>query len=166
MLCNSIDNLFHDVHRIADAVESIAEPYSRRIVFGVAVSEQTTPVTPTPHAKRAPKGEVNLMLTLTSSQKAALTVAFKDKKGNPATVDGAPIWGVDNPNVLAITPAADGLSCDVSAVGPLGTALVSVQADADLGEGVVPIAGSLEVMITSGAAETVEITAGAPEEQA
>lgn len=105
------------------------------------------------------------MLTMTSSQKATLTVSFRDKKGNPAPVDGAPVWGIDNPNVCALTPSPDGLSAEVSAIGPLGAALVSVQADADLGEGIVHIAGTLEVTIVSGAAETVEIVAGEVSEQ-
>lgn len=104
-------------------------------------------------------------LKLTATQNCTLSVAITDKKGNPAPVEGTPTWGVDNPNLLAITPAADGLSAVVSAVGPLGTALVSLQADADLGEGVTPIVGTLEVEIGAGSATVIEIQPGEPEEQ-
>lgn len=154
-------SFFKDIHRIAKALEC----RRRNLVFGIQVSEQTSPVTTTPHMQRCPKGKVLVMLTLTSSQKATLTVSFLDKKGNPAPVDGAPTWGVDNPNVAALVPSVDGLSAEVSAIGPLGTALVSVQADADLGEGMTHIAGTLEVTVVSGAASTVEIVAGEPTEQ-
>ncbi len=102
---------------------------------------------------------------LTDCQQVTLSVTFLDKKGNPARVDGAPAWLVDNPNVLALTPAADGLSCLVSAVGPLGSALVTLTADADLGAGVVSVIGTFAVDVTAGAATTVAITAGTPEEQ-
>jgi hypothetical protein len=94
-----------------------------------------------------------------------LGVAFVDKKGNPAKVDGVPQWLVDNPNVLALTPATDGMSCTVAAVGPLGTATVSLKADADLGIGVIDVVGAFEVEVTGGQATAVTITPGAPSEQ-
>jgi hypothetical protein len=102
---------------------------------------------------------------LPDSQQVRLSLAFVDKKGNPAPVDGKPEWQVDNPNVLALVPSDDGLSCLVQAMGPLGPATVSVKADADMGEGVQPIAGLFEVMVTAGPAASVVITAGTPEEQ-
>lgn len=166
MICKPLRRFLRDVHRCADALEGIEGNYALRIVFGIGtVSEQTAPPRLTPNAERSPKGEVLVMLKMTSSQKATCTVAFKDKKGHPAPVDGSPIWGVDNSELVSIVPSEDGLSCEVSAVGPLGTALVSVQADADMGEGIVPVAGTLEVELVSGAATVVEITAGEPTEQ-
>lgn len=102
---------------------------------------------------------------LTSSQEVDLSVRFSDRKGNPAQVQGPPLWQVDNPNVLALTPADDGLACTVSAVGPLGTATVSIQADADLGEGVKNLVGVFAVEVTGGEAQTVEIVPGAAREQ-
>jgi len=105
------------------------------------------------------------MFQMTYSQQVTLSVAFTDKKGNPAAVDGVPEWSTDNPTVLALTPAADGLSCLVKAAGPLGTAKVTLKADADLGAGVTDIVGTFDVEITAGVATTVTITAGTPEEQ-
>ena len=134
-------------------------------VLGV-VRENTGPVIPTPQFKRWPILGATLVATqLTSTQKQSLSVVFTDKKGNPAPVDGIPAWGVDNPNVLALDPAPDGMSCEVAAVGPLGTAKVSIQADADLGAGVVALAGVYDVEVTASQATTVEITGGPIVEQ-
>lgn len=138
-----------------------------RVVFRLGlVSEQSGPVAPTPQYRQWPLfGEVLMAFQLTASQYVDVAVAFVDKKGNPAKVDGTPAWAVDNPNVAALQPAVDGLSCKVLAAGPLGTAKVSVTADADLGAGVVPVAGVLDVDIVAGQATLVTLTPGTPQEQ-
>lgn len=105
-----------------------------------------------------------MSLTLTDSQKVALSVSFVDKKGNPAPVEGAPAWSVSDDTLLGLTVADDG-TASVAAVGPLGTAQVTVSADADLGEGVTTIFGTLDIDVIAGAAVTANIAAGAPEEQ-
>src|SRR5262245_60005011 len=97
-----------------------------------AVSENTEPTVPTPQFKRWPiTGSLLVAVQLTSNQRQTLSVVFTDSRGNPAPVDGEPVWAIDNPNLISLLPAADGLSCVISAVGPLGSALVSIQADAD-----------------------------------
>lgn len=101
-------------------------------------------------------------LILTDEQKVALAVAFTDKMGNPASVEGAPAWASSDPCV-EVTAAADGFSAVATTTGPLGTAQVSVTADADLGEGVVPIVGTLDIQVVAAMAANVGITAGAPE---
>lgn len=102
-------------------------------------------------------------LNLTATQNCDLSVVVTDKKGNPAPVEDAS-WGSDN-NLLTIVVGDDPLKASVSAVGPLGTALVSFTADADLGDGVVPLAGTLEVVVGAGQASVVEIQPGTPVEQ-
>lgn len=127
---------------------------------GPAVVEKT------PQFYRFPiLGEVDMAKTMTSSQQTILRPKFLDKKGNPGAVDGAPVWFVDNPNVLAITPSPDGLTCSVLAVGPVGVATVSMTADADLGEGVTSIAGVLAFEIVAGAVVSIELDADEPTEQ-
>ncbi len=105
------------------------------------------------------------MLLLTDVQKATLSIAPVDAKGNPAPVDGAPSWSVSDPTLLDIAPADDGLSAVVTARGPLGSGQVNVQADADLGAGVTTIAGTLDVTVSASQATTLNIAAGAPEPQ-
>jgi hypothetical protein len=105
------------------------------------------------------------MLTLTSSQKALLSVQFLDAKGNPAQVDEPPTWMTDNTDLLSLSPAPDGLSCWVAAVGVLGSATAQVNADADLGQGIVNIFGTIAVEVVAGQATTVTIDAGPAQEQ-
>src|SRR4051794_31467381 len=76
--------------------------------------------------------EIIMALTITDTQTDTLTLAPKDRRGNPASLDGTPTWTSSDPGVLTVTPAADGMSAEISAVGPLGSATVTVTADADL----------------------------------
>lgn len=107
--------------------------------------------------------------TLTATQQRVVSPRFEDKKGNPAKVDGAPTWSTDNTDVLALEPAADGLSCVVKAVGPLtqpdSPAMVTMTADADLGEGFEPVIGTIEFEVGPGKATVVTLEAGEPTEQ-
>ena len=105
-------------------------------------------------------------MNISDSQQVGLSIQPVDKRGNPASLDGVPVWLSSNSEVVSVVAAADGLSAVATAVGPLGTATVSVTADADLGAGVTEIAGTLDITVTAGAATTVKITAGDPTEQA
>ncbi len=109
------------------------------------------------------------MFQMTDSQQTTLRVGgLADKKGNPVTgtLQGAPQWSTDNTDVVALTPAADGQSCLVAAVGPLGQANVTLKLQADFGQGPVPIVGTFAVTITGGSATQVTITADPPSEEA
>ncbi len=104
------------------------------------------------------------MLQLTDSQQCALSIAPVDAKGNPAPVQGAPVWASSAPTVAAVTPSADGLSANIVA-GATGTAQISVSADADLGDGVTTITGVLDVTVVGGQATSIGIVAGTPVSQ-
>ena len=106
-----------------------------------------------------------MVLVLTATQQCTLAISVVDKKGNPAAVDGVPAWGTSDASLLTVTPAMDGLSAVIIAVGSLGTAQVNVSADADLGDGVTAITGTLDVTITAAQATAVAISAGTPTEQ-
>lgn len=105
------------------------------------------------------------MKTLTSTQQFDYILEPKDRKGNPATVDGVPVWTNSNPNVGDLNVSADGLSATFVAKVP-GTTTVSVTADADLGAGVQSIAGAEDVVVTPAAAITIELKSSDPVEQA
>lgn len=110
-----------------------------------------------------------MALIMTDTQQAALSFTVVDAKGNPAQIDGTPTWASVDETTVTVTPAADGLSAVVKAVGPVtseGTSVqVSVQVDADLGTGVTPLIGTLDVTIVAGTAVAVNLAAGTPEEQ-
>lgn len=105
------------------------------------------------------------MLVLRDNQKSALAIQVLSAKGNPAPVDGTPVWSVSDAALLTLVTAADGMTAVVNAVGPLGTGQVSVNVDADLGEGVVTVVGILDVQVIGGAAAVVQISSGPAEDQ-
>jgi len=152
-MCNLIERLYR-----------LCNPIRIVLYLGPAV-EQRGPVAKTPQFRPYRKGFLIMGFTLSDSQQMNLKVDFVDKKGNVAPVDGTPEWSVDNSKLLALTPSSDGRSCLIAAVGPLGTANVTVKADADLGAGVTPIIGTVAVEITGGTATTINITGDAPVEQ-
>ncbi len=159
-------SLEQSIDQLTAAINSIAGPRPRPILFTLGpFSEQTTPVTPTPELWGPQEGEFLSMATLKATQKCTLTVQFLDKKGNVAAVDGTPAWTTDNADVVALVVAADGASVEVSAVGPVGSAAVTVTADADLGDGVVPVIGSEGFSVVAGDATVVAIGVGQPTEQ-
>lgn len=103
---------------------------------------------------------------LTDSQEVDLTVAFLDKKNNPADVDGAPVWSSSDTSIVTVVAAADGLTAVATAVGPLGQAQVSAAADADRGSGVTTVTAVLDISVQSSAAVVAAVSAGTPREQA
>jgi hypothetical protein len=128
------------------------------------VREQSRPVTRTPEFQSPLTGAVLMQVTMTATQETTVRPAFKDKKGNPATVDGQPQYFTDNSDVLALEPQDDG-SCVVRAVGPLGVAKLTMLADADLGEGREDLIGTVDFDITGGKATVVELEVAPPTEQ-
>lgn len=101
------------------------------------------------------------MYSLKDSQHVQFSVVAKDSKGNVTNAfDAVPQWGVSDPSILALSVSEDGLTADVSPVGPLGTAQLLFNALAD-GKA---LAGSLDVQIVPGDAVSVELVAGTPQD--
>ena len=103
------------------------------------------------------------MLKLTDEQKVALSIDPRTAAGNPASVDGVPVWTSSDPDIVALEVAEDGKSAVATAAGGLGAAQVSVVADADLGEGVRELTGVLDIEVLAAEAVELGITAGTPE---
>lgn len=99
---------------------------------------------------------------LTDIQSVGLAISVTDARGNPAALDGAPVWESSDPSILEVVAAADGLSCNVVAVGPLGTAQVKVTGDAKLGPDVTPILGVLDIEVVASEAVNIAIVPGTP----
>lgn len=142
-------NLLEEVRAIRKAIEELGttEPKDLVIEFYELVDGQ--------------KRKVTHLANLKITQKAELSVSIKDRAGNPAQVDGAPVWSLTDPSLGDLVAAADGLSATLTPKGPLGSCEIQVNADADLGEGVKTILGSLPVDFVAGDAETIEIALGA-----
>jgi hypothetical protein len=104
-------------------------------------------------------------LILTDTQQFDLAVGFADKKGKPAKIDGTPAWNCSNAAALSVTAAGDGMSATCVALDLADDVQISVEADADLGEGVEPVVGTYLVSIVAGKAVSAVFTPGAPTEQ-
>jgi hypothetical protein len=103
----------------------------------------------------------NMKVTLTDVQGVDAAISAVDAKGNPAALDGVPVWTPSDPAVT-VTPSPDGLTARIDAVGPLGNFQVTVTADADLGEGVTELAGILDVEVVASEAVSLTFAVGTP----
>jgi hypothetical protein len=105
------------------------------------------------------------MANLNTSQQVPATLAITNAAGQPAPVDGVPVWASSDETVILVTPAADGMSAVAAAVAP-GTGRITVTADADTGAGVTTITGVSEDIIVvvdpANAASIMTLTLGAP----
>lgn len=105
-------------------------------------------------------------LKLTTSQKCSMQITPVDAKGYPTTVQAGSVeWTSSNDTIVMVTEdATDETKAVAVSVAP-GTTTVQVTADADLGAGVVPIVGTLEIEVLPGQAVSVTIAPGTPENQ-
>jgi hypothetical protein len=105
-------------------------------------------------------------LILSATQQCELEAKVMDRKGNPASVQN-PQWSSSEPETAIVTvDATNPLKAVVKAVGVVDEAsMVLFEADADLGDGVLPIIATLDVVVTAGQAVVVELAAGPPVEQ-
>jgi len=105
----------------------------------------------------------HMNVTLNDTQKVKASITLVDVKGNPAQVDGVPVWESSNEELLSVTPEADGMSATISAVGALGTGQVKVGADADLGAGTTQLVGVLDVDVIASEATAISFAVSTPE---
>lgn len=101
-------------------------------------------------------------MILTVDQKVALAIQPVDKYNNPAPVENI-VWATSDETVLTVAPSEDGLAAMVVATGKMGTAQISVTADAKIGEGISEIVGVISFDVKGGEAVALGITAGTPE---
>lgn len=100
---------------------------------------------------------------LTADQQVGLSFAATDKYGNSAGIDGAPTWSSSDESKVTVSVGADDKFATAVAVGPIGTAQVSVRADADLGDGAREVVGVLDIEVIAGEASIVALSAGTAE---
>lgn len=146
-------------------VQCSKKPPRRHLKFIVGpIREQTSIVRPTPQMRGGPLRRSHVSITMSDSQSTTLTIEAQDKKNQPTTLPAGDIaWMVDNTSMLSLTPAADGMSCQVDAAGPLGRATISVKVTAP--DATTLAAGSEEFIITAGAAAKLTLTSSPPVEQ-
>ena len=104
--------------------------------------------------------KVRLMkMELSGKEKLAIAVSFEDDYSNAAPVQ-APSMSLSDASMGDLVVAADGLSAECQLNGKAGSLKILVDADADLGEGVVPVHGeSEEIIVLPGMASKVKVVA-------
>ncbi len=102
-----------------------------------------------------------LEINITNEQQVNVTLHPVTATGRPATVDGAPTWTIQSGN-STVTPAADGLSADLVSSDTPGDTEILVEADADLGQGVVPISDIIRLSVAGAQAANLGLVAGDP----
>lgn len=100
-------------------------------------------------------------VSLTTEEKVTATLAPKTTAGNVASLDGIPTWTVNSGDVT-LTPSADGLSCVILSGTQVGDSTVQVDADADLGAGVVTISDVVVLHVATPQATSLGLTVSAP----
>lgn len=103
-----------------------------------------------------------VQMFIKTSEQLPLSISIVDMFGNPAKVDGAPVWALTDVDAATVEVAEDGMSAVVKPTGKAASLKVQVSADADLGEGVKTLLGELDLDIVSGEAVSISIVAGEP----
>lgn len=101
-----------------------------------------------------------LMFTLRSNEKVPLSIQPVDAKGNPAPIDGKAQWISSDETIVKLQIADDGLTCVAIAAERLGNARITVNADADLGDGIKTISGTFDIEVKAGEAVALNINSG------
>lgn len=83
------------------------------------------------------------------------SVTFAKDDGSPGKVQGIPAWSSDNPDVI-INATADGMSAVISATANAG-AVISVDADGDLGTAVLKLHTEGSVVFSDTDVEATQI---------
>ena len=106
-------------------------------------------------------GVREMAFMLADNQQVTATIQAVDAKGNPARIDGAPVWASSDAAILTVTSDGE-MGATIAAVGPIGTAQVQVTVDADLGAGVRPLTGIMDVEVVGSEAVALTIVPGEP----
>lgn len=104
------------------------------------------------------------MVTLTDVQKVTVgPVTAVDAKGNPAPIETV-TYTASDAAILTVQDNPDG-SATVLAAGSLGTAQLRVDADAQIGDGVVPLTATVDFEVIASIATALAVPVGTPVNQ-
>lgn len=101
---------------------------------------------------------------LTNEQQIRVFVAPKTAKGKPAKIDGKPTWSITSGD-STMEVADDGLSALLVTSDTEGVTEYHVEADADLGEGIVTLVQDLALDVKEPQAAALDVTVGTPEDK-
>jgi hypothetical protein len=100
-----------------------------------------------------------MLITITNEQKVQVTLQPVTEAGNPATLDGAPVWAVTEGDAT-LEVAEDGLSAFLVSGAADVNSTITVTADADLGEGVVALTDTITLAVVAASASALGLVTG------
>lgn len=146
----------YDVHTHTEVIPK-PPPIILRWTIGPVIPKLFHPV---PGAPGRPPLHAERLITvqLTADQQVSLSVTAEDAYGNPVDITGATaIWSSSDGTIVDVVPDADSLSATAVAVGPVGTAAITVANQAG------SVQGSLAIDVIAGEVAEIVVTAGTPE---
>lgn len=102
-----------------------------------------------------------MLITITNEEKVQVSLAPTTAAGNPATLDGVPVWEVISGDAT-LEVAEDGLSAFLVSGAADVNSQISVTADADLGEGVVTLTDVIDLAVVLAKASALGLVVAAP----
>jgi len=97
-----------------------------------------------------------IQMFLSAGQTVNAFINPVDAFGNPAKVESVE-WFSSDTSIVEVHADESGLKCDIVSLGHIGNVQISVKADADLGEGIAPLLGTLDIEIVAGQAISLQI---------
>lgn len=109
-----------------------------------------------------PQERPQIKMQLTADQQVDLSISGQDKYGNSVPIGGDTVWvSSDESLVQVTTDPGDPTRATAVAVGPAGTAAVTVTNDVDR-DGTGDFMGSLAIDVVAGNLAEIDIAAGTP----
>lgn len=134
-----------------------------RVVFRLGIPTEAGNQPLPAGCRRRIREETDVASDIKTKQSAVVSVkSFKDDRGDVVGVDGPPTWHTDNSDLVALEPAADGMSCKVTTGAMAGVAKVQMTADPDLSPAVKELVGVVEFNIMAREAVSVELEVSTP----
>lgn len=152
-----------DVYTHTEVVPKLPPPVEPDITlrWHVLVQLKTSEPQPTGITRQpaAPHSQ-EMTVQLTADQQVALSISGEDRYDNPVNISGDVAWFSSDESIIVVTVDADDSSkCVAAAVGPVGTASVTVTNDVDQ-DGSGDFQGSLAIDVVAGSIAEVVIVEG------
>ena len=102
-----------------------------------------------------------MLITITNEQKVEVILAPLTEAGNPAQIDGAPVWEVIEGDAT-LEVAADGMSAYLVSGEANINSKIKVTADADLGDGISELSDIIDLAVVPATASLLGLSVGTP----
>lgn len=156
----------YDVHTTTHTHVEVTPklPPSERLRWriGPVQTKLAAPPLPSPGSasRAASAAESEITVQLTADQQVALSISGEDKYDNPVDISGETVWSSSDESIVqVVADPADSAKATAIAVGPVGTAAVTVSNDVNQ-DGTGDFQGSLAIDVVAGEIAEIVITEG------